>query len=124
MTIDPKTHVPPLLKVEWSSLQFTCHLVSCSQKFMRFNQNGTPVRAVLDAVFVEYIKPSEIAETAPKNSPDTSKYRIIHEGDSLWAMASKEYGDSSMWRMIAEANGISNPRLLRSGETLRLPAID
>ena len=50
MLIEPSEHVPPLLKLEWSSLQFEGHLVSCSQNFTKFNETGMPVRATLDCV--------------------------------------------------------------------------
>ena len=73
MIIDSSTHVPPLLKIEWSSLQFEGHLVNCSQKFTMFNQLGTPVRATLDVTFKQYMKPSKIAKMKPNESPDTEK---------------------------------------------------
>ena len=123
MAIDTSTHVPPLLKIEWSSLQFEGHLISCTQKFTKFNERGTPVRAKLEVTFKEYMKPSEIAERAPLGSPDTAKFRTVSQGDSLWGLSGKEYGLCSTWRVIAQANGIENPRLLDTGTTLRVPAI-
>ena len=57
MEIDPDKHVPPLLKLKWSSLQFTGHLVRCAQSFVKFNEQGMPVRAWLDCVFQEFIAP-------------------------------------------------------------------
>ena len=123
MLINKETHVPPLLKVEWSSLQFTGHLVSCSQRFVKFNELGTPVRATLNVTFMEYMEPNKIAEMTPKESPDTAKYRTISQGDSLWQLSGKEYGECSSWRLIAKANGIENPRLLATGTMLKLPAL-
>ena len=79
MIINASTHVPPLLKIEWSSLQFEGHLVNCSQKFTMFNQLGTPVRATLNVTFKQYMKPSKIAALAPNESPDTEKYRTVHQ---------------------------------------------
>ena len=35
----------------------------------------------------------------------------------------KEYGQPEQWRAIADANGLANPRLLRSGARLVLPAL-
>ena len=58
----------------------------------------------------------------PLNSPDTTKYHTVRQGDSLWALAAQEYGDAGQWRAIAEANGLANPRTLRTGETLVVPA--
>ena len=123
MIIDANTHVPPLLKIEWSSLQFEGHLVNCSQKFTMFNQFGTPVRAVLDVTFKQYMKPSKIAKMKPNESPDTEKYRTVKQGDALWSFSGREYGQCSQWRVIAGANGIENPRILNTGDTIKLPAL-
>lgn len=123
MVIDSSTHVPPLLKIEWSSLQFKGHLVSCSQRFTKFNELGAPVRAVLDVTFRQYMEPSKIAEMRPNESPDTAKYRTVHDGDALWSFAGREYGSCEQWRMIADANRLKNPRQLTSGTLLRLPAL-
>lgn len=123
MVIDASTHVPPLLKIEWSSLQFEGHLVNCSQKFTMFNQLGTPVRAVLNVTFKQYRKPSQIAKMRPNESPDTEKYRTVHQGDALWSFSGREYGQCSQWRVIADANSIENPRLLDTGNTIKLPAL-
>ncbi len=123
MIINSSTHVPPLLKIEWSSLQFEGHLVNCSQKFTMFNQLGTPVRATLNVTFKQYMKPSDIAKMKPNESPDTAKYRTVHQGDSLWSFSSREYGQCEQWRVIAEANGIENPRLMDTGRMIKLPAL-
>lgn len=123
MLIDSSTHVPPLLKIEWSSLQFKGHLVSCTQRFTKFSEDGAPVRATLSVMFKQYTEPSQIAAMKPNESPDTAKYRTVHQGDSLWGVSAKEYGQCDMWRVIARANNIENPRLLNTGDIIRLPAL-
>ena len=123
MEIDADKHVPPLLKLKWSSLQFTGHLISCSIQFVRFSEQGMPLRAWMDCTFQEYIAPDKVGVTRPLESPDTTKYRTVHQGDSLWALSAKEYGQPEQWRAIADANRLSNPRQLRSGERLVLPAL-
>lgn len=123
MEIDPDKHVPPLLKLKWSSLQFTGHLISCRQTFVRFGERGVPLRAWLDCVFQEFIAPQKATLPRPLESPDTTKYRTVHQGDTLWSLSAKEYGQPEQWRAIADANGLSNPRTLRSGDRLVLPAI-
>ncbi|MDR1298692.1 MAG: LysM peptidoglycan-binding domain-containing protein [Oscillospiraceae bacterium] len=123
MIIDSATHAPPLLKIEWGSLVFMGHLIKCSQRFTKFSETGKPVRAVLDVAFQQYIKASDAAKMSPNESPDTAKYRTVAQGDSLWALSAREYGLCSSWRMIADANGIENPRVLNTGDMLRLPAV-
>jgi hypothetical protein len=123
MDINGSTHAPPVLKIEWSSLQFTGVLINCTQKFTKFNEFGKPVRAILNVEFEEYLKPAELAKAEPRESPDTSKFRTVSQGDSLWSLADAAYGDASQWRRIAQANNIDNPRILKNGGLLRLPAI-
>lgn len=46
----------------------------------------------------------------------------VQSGDTLSAIAKRVYGDSSAYRMIANANGISNPNRISVGQTIRLPS--
>ena len=123
MKIEESAHRPPRLRVEWSSLQFTGFLASCTQQFLKFDESGTPVRAMLKCQFIEHVDLNKLSGMNPLGSPDTTKFRSVHQGDSLWALAAKEYGQSGQWREIARANGIVNPRRLRMGDTLVLPAL-
>jgi len=77
MRINTDTHVPPKLRLEWASLQFTGYLVSCTQNYIRFDENGSPVRATLDCVFQEHIDPGRARNASPLESPDTTKYRVV-----------------------------------------------
>jgi nucleoid-associated protein YgaU len=42
----------------------------------------------------------------------------------LSLMAAIEYGDPAVWRVIADANDIENPRLIEPGLQLRLPPLE
>lgn len=123
MRIEPSIHAPALVKIEWSSLQFVGHLVDCRQEFIKFNERGLPVRAKLYCTFKSYYKPGDLESLTPPESPDTTKYRTLSQGDSLWAYASREYGQCGRWREIAKANGIVNPRLIDTGSVIKLPAL-
>ncbi len=123
MYIDGDLHRPPELKVEWASLQFRGFLAQCNQRFVRFAETGEPLRAILSCTFLEHRDIDELHIANPLNSPDTTKYHTVRQGDSLWAIAADEYGDAGQWREIAAANGIANPRTLRAGDTLVVPAL-
>lgn len=122
MYIDDDLHRPPELKVEWSSLQFRGFLAQCEQRFLRFDERGRPVRAILECEFIEHRDNEKLYVANPLNSPDTTKYHTVRQGDSLWSLAAEEYGDPGQWRTIAKANGLADPRALRSGEILIVPA--
>lgn len=124
MEVEPSVHRPPRVKVEWASLQFTGFLASCQQQFIKFDENGSPVRAKLICQFIENLDLDIMQGTSPRESPDTTKYRRVKQGDSLWAMSADEYGECGQWRVIAAANGLTNPRLLRTGDLIALPALE
>lgn len=124
LEVEPKVHRPPRVKVEWASLQFQGYLASCQQQFLKFDEKGQPVRAKLLCQFIESLDINKMMGTAPRESPDTTKYRRVRQGDSLWALSDKEYGESSQWRVIASANGLVNPRMLRTGDLIALPALE
>ena len=120
--VNSDLHRPPLLKIEWSTLQFEGFLTSVSVQYTKFVESGTPVRAVMNCEFTEQLSKKYIFGR-PKNSPDTTKFHTIHEGDSLWALSAKEYGQCDSWRLIADENNIANPRKLYSGKMIKIPAM-
>ena len=42
------------------------------------------------------------------------------KGDTLWDIAARFYGSGTKWGVIAEKNGVTNPRLLQIGTVLYL----
>ena len=124
LEVEPSVHRPPRVKVEWASLQFEGYLASCQQQFLKFDEKGQPVRAKLLCQFIESLDIDKMLGTSPRESPDTTKYRRIRQGDSLWALSAEEYGETGQWRVIASANGLVNPRMLRTGDLIGLPALE
>jgi YD repeat-containing protein len=52
---------------------------------------------------------------------NSSSY-IVQSGDSFASIAKKVWGDSSLWFLIADANGLSGDSSLQAGQTLIVPA--
>ena len=46
----------------------------------------------------------------------------IRQGDSLADVAERTYGDRSLYRMLADYNGIADPDLILVGQVIRIPA--
>ena len=55
----------------------------------------------------------------PDERPAVTTY-TVKKGDTLWDIAFRFYGDSTKWGIIAEKNGVSNPRTLQIGTVLQL----
>ena len=123
LKIDSDLHAPPVLKFVWGSLDFTCVLSKANKKFTMFRPDGKPVRATLSVTFNEF-KTEKSTREKPLQSQDRTKHRILKDGDSLWLIAAEEYGDPAMWRDIAIANKIDNPRILETGSGIVIPPVE
>jgi nucleoid-associated protein YgaU len=91
------------------------------QRFTMFLPEGIPVRATLSVTLKEYREVKIQVQEIDPHSADLTKRWVVTRGDSLWSIAAKEYGVSADWRLIAEANNIDNPRILKPGQELVIP---
>ena len=48
---------------------------------------------------------------------------VVRDGDSIHSVAHTAYGDATLWRRIAEANGIDDPLSLPRGTVLSIPTL-
>ncbi len=124
MLIDSELHAPPICVFAWGSFQFKGIVEKAAQKFTMFLPSGIPVRAKLDVTFKEFRNLTEQSQATPMNSSDRTKQRTLIEGDHLWTVAAKEYGDGGLWREIAKANNISNPRVVEPGKNIIIPPLE
>jgi nucleoid-associated protein YgaU len=61
--------------------------------------------------------------TLGETSSINSKNYVVSQGESLWLIAQKVYGDPYKWVKIAEINNIPNPNLIYPGTVLLTPQI-
>jgi nucleoid-associated protein YgaU len=47
----------------------------------------------------------------------------VQPHDRLDLIAFREYGDAKLWRIIADANGISDPLKIKAGQRLIVPPV-
>src|ERR1035438_662909 len=90
-----------------------------TQRFTLFRADGTPVRATLTLEFTEYLDPKkDQLETDPEFTT-----RLFKRGDSLSAIAAEAYSDPTLWRVVAEANQLDDPRKIAIGVRLNIPKL-
>ncbi len=113
---------PPMVEFQWgTTLSFKAVITNIIQKFTIFRYDGTPVRATLDVTFMQ----AKDAGKYPGQNPTTIgkpgyKRRVVREGDTIDWIAYDEYGESAMWRLIAETNNLDNPEKLKPGQVLAI----
>lgn len=119
-----QSHQPPKVNFLWGTLDFVGVVESATAQYTMFSPSGTPVKARVTLVIVGEER-SVLQQSArqPNESPDRTKERTLAQGDQLWMIAGQEYDDPGQWKVIAEANGILNPRKLEKAAVLKVPSI-
>jgi nucleoid-associated protein YgaU len=88
-----------------------------------FSPNGVPLRATVNVKLREYKALDEQLVQLGLNSPDKTQVRILGADETLSSIAAEHYLDPKHWRLIADENGIEDPRRLTAGAYLRLPPL-
>ena len=116
---------PPLCLFQWGGTwHFKAAITSLSVRYTLFRQDGTPVRATATLSLEEAADDSDQPGTTPTSySPSRMRRREVKPKDTLALIAFEEYGDSSKWRPIAEANSIADPLDIEPGQILAIPAL-
>lgn len=118
---------PPHVMFRWGSFEtFPAVIIQLSQKFSLFLETGVPVRATLSVTLQEV--PQEAVKNQAKGQNPTSRaagaerVRVVQLGDTIDQIANEEMGGPGDWRRLAEANNLDDPRRLRPGQALLIPA--
>lgn len=121
MDIDSDLHAPPVCLFIWGAFVFQCIIERASKRFTMFLPEGIPVRATLSVTLKEYREVDIQVKELDLHSPDVTKRWTVKQGDTLWSIAVKEFGNPADWKIIADANGIDNPRTIKPGTDLVIP---
>lgn len=79
-----------------------------------------PSPSVIPTVFVEN---GQIDGGMTKRANPSVKVYIVKEGEGLWQIAEKVYGDGEMWTAIMKENNLQNPDQIVVGMKLKMPHI-
>ena len=123
LDIDPGLHAPPVLLLEWGTLQLRCVLVKASQKFVLFLEDGKPARARLSVTFNEFVDAAREGREIKRQTANFSKAHTVVQGETLSAIAGRFYDDPRQWRPIAIENELDDPQAITTGQTLFIPPL-
>jgi nucleoid-associated protein YgaU len=122
--VDQELHHPPYCELQWGKFEiFKGYLTHINKDFTMFLPDGTPVRATASCSFVQAAARSYALRAREPHSADVAKTRVVRRSETLHSIAAEEYDDPSLWRHIARANGIVNPRALAPGTVLKIPPL-
>jgi Contractile injection system tube protein/LysM domain len=123
--IESKQGRPPVCEVSWgtapvnSDFPFTGVVTNLTQNFTLFRNTGEPVRATLTVVMTEFLDPEQDQR---QTDPELTT-RVVRRGDTIPAVAFSVYGNAALWRVIAQANNLDDPRRPKIGRTLSIPKL-
>jgi len=117
-------HKPYTVIVTWGKFKFEGSLTEFTIDYKLFNKDGTPLRAIGKATFLESISEELAARMVNKSSPDLTHKRTVQAGDTLPLMTERIYGDSKYYLEVAKVNNLINFRQLKPGTELYFPPIE
>jgi hypothetical protein len=118
-TDPPEKKVPPKLKFQWGSFVFNGTMDSMDENIDLFSADGVPQRASVTISLTKHdlkFTPKQAGGTGVPAG--TTPLSLAKVGDTLQQMAAK--AGISNWQSVAQANGITNPRLLQPGTMINL----
>jgi len=113
---------PPRVLFNWGRVfSFQAVITSLSITYTLFKPDGTPVRAKMKLELQE----CEDASIQPPQNPTSQgfwghKVHVVQPGDTIGLIAYKHYENPRSWRLIADTNGLDNPKDLRPGQVLEI----
>ncbi|HTW99885.1 MAG TPA: LysM peptidoglycan-binding domain-containing protein [Acidimicrobiales bacterium] len=123
LSIELMAPSPPFVMFGWGlTIGFLAFMKSVSAEYTFFRPDGTPLRARCQLEMEEI--PIGLPAQNPTSGGRVRRTRTIVAGDTLQSVANREYGKPTMWRAIAEVNGIDDPLRVAPGTTLLIPPID
>ena len=71
-------------------------------------------------VVTPIILEGQVSSATTSVAPKDKTYTVV-QGDDLWDIAMKQYGNGYRWVDIAKTNNLTNPDVIHSGNVLQLP---
>lgn len=131
MEIDPKLKNdqaknsggrPHLCSFHWGETwSFKGVIRTVSLKFTLFDPDGTPVRATATVNMQQLREETYKRQNPTSGGAPLRASHVVQPGDTLELIAYQEYADPTQWRVLAQANGLEDPRALRPGQRLLVP---
>ncbi|MCC6437411.1 MAG: LysM peptidoglycan-binding domain-containing protein [Acidimicrobiales bacterium] len=114
---------PPWVKFHWGDLHsFKAVIASIDISFTYFARSGMPLRAKVGLKLTQYEPDANWGPQNPTSgTPKPQRTHQVTHGETLDRIAARHYNDPTQWRLIAGANGITDPLAVTPGTTLAIP---
>jgi predicted Zn-dependent protease len=116
---------PPMVVFHWGQLySFPAVIRSATVTFDYFSSSGVPLRAKVKLDMTQYIASRAFTKQNPTSgTPEPHRVHRVQPGETLDRISARYYGDSTRWRLLADANGVEDPLSIRPGSLLSVPLL-
>lgn len=116
---------PPWVTFNWGSFtSYKAVIRTTKLDFKYFSSAGVPLRAEATLTLQQYMDEMTFAPQNPTSgTPFPHRTHRVQPGETLDRISAIHFGDPTMWRRIADANGIEDPLALRPGSILAIPEL-
>lgn len=114
----------PYVTFGWgTTTSFTAVVHEVDVTFTLFRNDGQPCRATA-TLTLEQVELPPLRQNPTSGGTSVTRTYTVVAGDRLPLVAFRMYGDPALWRVLAGANRIDDPLMLRPGHTLVVPALN
>ena len=125
---DPATNNarPPTVTFHWGDMHsFAAVVQDLRLTFTYFSSGGVPLRAQMRLELRQYKKAHLYGPQNPTSgTPRPHRVHRVQPGETLDRISARYYGDSTRWRLLAEANSLEDPLAVRPGALLTIPRLE
>lgn len=135
--ISSALHTPPLVRITWGqafpgattsesqapSPTFDAVVETVNRRYTLFDPDGVPLRCIVSLTLREYRTLREQLTELNLQTADHTRSHMVREGETLPLIAWGAYKDAARWRVIADANDLTDPTALVPGQVLDLPPL-
>ncbi|MDP9091480.1 MAG: LysM peptidoglycan-binding domain-containing protein [Actinomycetota bacterium] len=116
---------PPMVVFHWGQLySFPAVIRSATVTFDYFSSSGVPLRAKVKLDMTQYMASRAFTKQNPTSgTPEPHRVHRVQPGETLDRISARYYGDSTRWRLLADANGVEDPLSIRPGSLLSVPLL-
>ena len=118
---------PPMVRLIWGTTltSFWSVIEEITVSYTYFGSDGMPLRATVDMSLLQAFGVGEEwgKQNPTSGTPDPHSRHQLQLGETLDRLAARYYGDSTKWRAIADANGVTDPLAIRPGRVLTIPVL-
>lgn len=117
---DDTAHEPPRVKIIWGDeTPFLGRMENLKVTYTLFHPSGIPLRADIELTFKQIDTQQHRLQ-----SPDVTHRRTISDYDRLPLLAEAVYGSPQHTWQVAQANGLTHFRRLKTGTEVALPPLE